>query len=238
MPMLRGSENPSSTRPDAGQVNRWGSADAADGAAEAIGAGGAAAAGAPCGAAGAEGADCDGVADGEEDAEEAAADGAPPATDGRPVVLAGASARCAVPLASERTSDGTVSPAGSAVPAGRTGSSGVTLTGEACAAGVREVDPDDPWPEEGEAAPDELARLAGAPEAEGAGRGGVVAAGRGALAVAVPDAGGGVDERFSTGAGRGAAQPASSATSANATSGAGSGLARARPAVRAFKSVV
>lgn len=134
-----------------------------------------------------------------------------------------------------------MSPAGSAVPAGRTGSSGVTLTGEACAAGARDVvDPDEPWPEEGEAAPGAPARLAGAPAAEeaGAGRGGVVAAGRGALAAAVPDPDGGADERFSTGAGRGAAQPASSAASANATSGAGSGLARARPVVRAFKSVV
>jgi len=131
-----------------------------------------------------------------------------------------------------------VSPAGSAVPAGRTGSSGVTLTGEACAAGARAVDPDGLWPDEVGAAVGAPARLAGAPEAEGAGRGGVAAAGRGALALAVPDPEGGADERFSTGAGRGAAQPASSATSANATSGAGSGLARARPAGRAFKSVV
>jgi len=86
------------------------------------------------------------------------------------------------------------------------------------------------------------ARLADAPgvDAAGAGRAGVVVAGRGALAVVEPGPGCGADDRFSTGAGRGAVQPASSTASANAASWpmAGSGLERTRQAVRVFKSVV
>ena len=116
----------------------------------------------------------------------------------------------------------------------------MTLTGEACAAGAREAAPG--WPDGGEAVPCAPARLADAAgvDAAGAGRAGVVAAGRGALAVVEPDPDCGADDRFSTGAGRGAVQPASSAASANAASRAmaGSGLERTRPAVRVFKSVV
>ncbi len=236
---MRGSENPSSKRPDAGQVNRWGSVAAADGAAEASGPGTVAAA-PPAGAAAVGG---DVVTDDVEGAAEVELAGAPPATGGRVEVAAGASARWAAPLASERTTDGTVSPAGSSAPAGRTGSSGVTLTGEACAAGAREAAPG--WPDAGEAAPGTPARLADAAgaDAEGAGRAGGVEAGRGAFAEAVPaepDPDGGTDDRFSTGAGRGAVQPASSAASANAASWAmpGSGFERNCPAVRVFKSVV
>ena len=81
MPMLRGSENPSSKRPEAGQVNRWGSVAAADGAAEASGPVAVAAVGG------------DVVTDDVEDAEEADVAGVPPATDGRVVAVTGASAR-------------------------------------------------------------------------------------------------------------------------------------------------
>jgi hypothetical protein len=83
--MLRGSENPSSKRPDAGQVNRWGSVAAAVGAAEASGPVAVAAA-APAGAEAVGG-------DVVEDAEEADVAGVPPATGGRVVAVAGASAR-------------------------------------------------------------------------------------------------------------------------------------------------
>ncbi len=70
-------------------MNRWGSVAAADGAAEASGPVAVAAA-APAGAVAVGG---DVVTDDVEDAEEADVAGAPPATDGRVVAVAGASAR-------------------------------------------------------------------------------------------------------------------------------------------------
>ena len=203
--MLRGSENPSSTRPVAGQAKRAASVAAVGGAAEASGPGGAAGAGVVSD--GPEGGALEDTAAGPEPDAGVVADVEPAA--GRAEVAPVGSARVAEPLASDRRRGGAESFCRSLPPPARIGSLGAVATGDACAAGGRDA----------VAAGADCAGGVGRPAADegvpaGAGR---VAAGAGAGRAGVVVDGGVAVERFSTGAGRGAAHPANPTTDASAT---------------------
>ena len=129
--MLRGSENPSSTRPVAGQAKRAASVAAVGGAAEASGPGGAVGAGVvsdgPEG--GPEGGALEDTAAGPEPEAGVVADVEPAA--GRAEVAPVGSARVADPLASDRRRGGAESFCRSLPPPARIGSLGAVATGDA-----------------------------------------------------------------------------------------------------------